>query len=191
MIHVIYIPATAIDYKVGKGLVLELNRFSAVNKYRVERWCYLHHLKLAAWLIRCWIYLIHNSYVPYTCEIGEGTVFGYKGIGLVIHSDSKIGKNCVIGTNVTIGGGTSGCHHRIEEFDKIRQHVPVIGNGVSIATGAKILGPIVIGENAVIGANAVVLCDIPRNTVWGGGASQTDWRKRTVGGLKNELGKAI
>lgn len=108
----------------------------------------------------------------------------------MIHSDSKIGKNCVIGTNVTIGGGTSGCHHRIEEFDKIRQHVPVIGNGVSIATGAKILGPIVIGENAVIGANAVVLCDIPRNTVWGG-ASQTDWRKRTVGGLKNELGKAI
>ena len=46
--------------------------------------------------------------------------------------------------------------------------VPVIGNDVYIATGAKILGPITIGNNSVVGANAVVIHNVPENTVVAG-----------------------
>lgn len=145
-----------------------MNKMSAVNKYRIERWCYLHHLEPVAWVIRSWIYLIHNSFVPYKCEIGEGTEFGYKGIGLVIHSDAKIGKDCKIGTNVTIGGGAGGSNKRIPEFDAVRRNVPVISDRVQVSTGAKVLGSIVVGDDAIIGANAVVINDVPAGAVVGG-----------------------
>ena len=143
------------------------NRFNAINKYRIERWCYLHKLKPIALIVRSYIYLIHNSYIPPQCEIGEGTLFGYKGIGVIIHSDSVIGKNCIIGSNVTVGGGggNANLRNRIEEFDSIRRKVPVIGDNVEISTGAKIIGSVVIGDNVIIGANAVVLHDIPSNAV--------------------------
>lgn len=145
-----------------------MNKMNAINKYRVERWCYRHHLELLAWIIRSWIYLIHNSYIPYKCDIGTGTVFGYKGIGVVIHADAKIGKDCMIGTNVTIGGGAGGSNKAIPEFDSIRRNVPVIGNRVYISTGAKILGSIVVGDDVIIGANAVVINDVPSGCVVGG-----------------------
>lgn len=145
-----------------------MSRMSAINKYRVERWCYLHHLEPIAWLIRSWIYLIHNSFVPYKCEIGEGTEFGYKGIGLVIHSEAKIGRDCLIGTNVTIGGGGGGSREMLPEFDAVRGIVPVIGDRVYISTGAKVIGSIVVGDDAIIGANAVVISDVPAGAVVGG-----------------------
>lgn len=145
-----------------------MNLMNAINKYRAERWCYLHHLEPIAWLIRSWIYLIHNSFVPYKCEIGEGTEFGYKGIGLVIHSDAKIGRDCIIGTNVTIGGGGGGSKKRILEYNEIRGSVPVIGDRVLIGTGAKIIGDIVIGDDVIVGANAVVISDVPARSVVAG-----------------------
>lgn len=102
------------------------------------------------------IRLIHNCAVYSETQIGEGTIFGYGGIAVVIHKRTVIGKNCVIGSNVTIGG-------RSRSID-----VPVIGDGVYIATGAKILGAISIGDNSVIGANAVVINDVPANCVVAG-----------------------
>lgn len=145
-----------------------MNLFNAINKYRVSRWFYTHHLKVLAWIMRGLIYLMHNSYIPYTSEIGEGTVLGYKGIGVVVHGNAFIGKNCVIGTNVTIGGGAGGSNKKIEEFDALRRNVPVIGDNVQISTGAKVLGNIVVGSNVIIGANAVVISDIPSNCVVAG-----------------------
>lgn len=99
------------------------------------------------------IRLIHNSAVFSATQIGEGTKFGYGGIGVVIHKDSTIGKNCMIGSNVTIGGRSRS------------KQLPRIGDGVYIATGAKILGDVSIGDNAVIGANAVVIGNVPNNSV--------------------------
>lgn len=115
-----------------------------------------------------YIYLIHNSYIPPTCEIGRNTIFGYKGIGCIIHSHAKVGDECIIGSNVTIGGGAGRSNRRIEEFDGIRRKVPVIGDRCELCTGAKVLGPIVVGNDVIIGANAVVINDIPHNAVVGG-----------------------
>lgn len=69
--------------------------------------------------------------------------------GIVIHPAARIGVNCTIFHQVTIGGR-----------DAIRG-APVIGAGVLIGTGAKVLGGVVIGDGARIGANAVVLSDVP------------------------------
>lgn len=133
-----------------------MNLFNAINKYRRANWLYRHGFKLLAKMYELRIYRAHNSFIPACCKIGKGTVFGYKGIGVVIHKRACIGENCIIAPQVTIGG-------RSGHVD-----VPVIGNGCEICTGAKVLGPITIGNNVVIGANAVMIQDAPDNTVWAG-----------------------
>ena len=107
-------------------------------------------------LLRKLSYILHSSYVPYDAEIGEGTIFGYGGIGVVIHAESKIGHHCVISQQVTLGGRSG------------RRGAPVVGNYVRIGAGAKVLGAVTIGDYAVIGANAVVLKDVPEAGVVAG-----------------------
>ena len=75
-----------------------------MNFYRLERWLYLHNFKLFANIIFRVIYLVFNCYVPPSCSIGDNTKMPH-GIGIVIHHSAKIGKNCTIFQNVTIGGG--------------------------------------------------------------------------------------
>lgn len=150
-----------------------MNFMNAINKYRRERWLYVHHLKPLAYLYRSWIYLIHNCYIPPECEIGKGTLFGYKGIGVIIHAEAVIGEQCLIGSNVTIGGGAGKSNKKIEQFDSIRKNVPVIGDRVHIGTGAKLLGNIVIGNDVEIGANAVVINDVAPMSVVGGGTCKS------------------
>jgi len=89
--------------------------------------------------------------LPYTLNLGKNLILGYGGLGVVIHSRAKIGDNCHIDQNVTIGGTSK------------KNGVPQIGNDVYIGAGAVVLGPISIGNNVVIGANAVVVKDIPDN----------------------------
>ena len=83
----------------------------------------------------------------------EGGLYIPHPTGIVIHHDAKIGPNCLIHQNVTIGmvGKVPG--------------LPIIEGGVDIGAGAKILGPIRIGHHAKIGANAVVTKDVPPNSI--------------------------
>ena len=67
--------------------------------------------------------------------------------GIVIHPDAKIGVNCLIFHQVTLGS-------------RNEKGVPEIGGHVDIGAGAKILGPIKVGAHARIGANAVVISDV-------------------------------
>jgi serine O-acetyltransferase len=87
--------------------------------------------------------------IPYVATIGRNTYFNNWGLGIVIHRRVVIGENCRIGHGVTIGG-------RSDHYD-----VPVIGNDVLVGVGATILGPIKIGDHATVGANAVVIDDVP------------------------------
>lgn len=101
-------------------------------------------------------YLLHNSYLPSKSEIGKETIFAYGGIGIVIHERAVIGKHCVIGQGITIGGksGSKG--------------VPIIEDNVEICAGARILGEINIGHDSIIGANAVVVDDVEPYSVVAG-----------------------
>ena len=80
-------------------------------------------------------------------KIGKGLYIEH-GNSTIIHAN-VIGDNCWINQNVTIGDNGSG--------------IPSIGNNVRICTGAIVLGPITIGDNSIIGANATVVKDVPPN----------------------------
>ena len=121
--------------------------------YKAERWLYLHHIPILPALIKASIRILWGGVIPYQSDIGEGTIIGYQGLGVVIHKRCVIGKNCHISQNVTLGG-TSGLYE-----------VPVLGDNVSVGAGANIIGPIHIGNNVIIGAGAVVLKDVPDNCV--------------------------
>jgi serine O-acetyltransferase len=128
--------------------VLKLQRLGR----RLEQW----KVPVLPSMVRRVMLLMYTAYLPTSTEIGEGTVFGYHGIGTFTHPQARIGKHCLISHFVTIGG-RSGIEGGAQ-----------IGDYVRIGIGAKILGPVKIGEFAVIGANAVVVKDVPPGTVVGG-----------------------
>jgi serine O-acetyltransferase len=94
-------------------------------------------------------------------EIHPGAQIGHRlvidhGMGVVIGETAVVGDDCIIFHGVTLGG---------LKFDRVKRH-PTVGNNLLIGTGAKILGPIKIGDGAKIGANAVVTKDVdPHTTV--------------------------
>lgn len=77
---------------------------NAMFFYRISRWLYLHQVPFLPKFLELLIFLIYNSKIPYQAEIGRGTILGYGGMGVVIHSKAKIGKNCMIAQQVTVGG---------------------------------------------------------------------------------------
>lgn len=93
-------------------------------------------------------------------DLGRGAVFGSIPIfphglyGIIISPDVTIGKNSRIYHHVTIGN---------DDVDAL--NVPTIGDNVTIYPGAKIIGKIKIGNNVKIGANAVVVEDVPDNSI--------------------------
>jgi serine O-acetyltransferase len=93
-------------------------------------------------------------YIGPHVQIGARCVIEHFG-AIIIHSDVKIGDDVRIRQCVTIGNKS------IDEPNE----VPTIGNNVDIGAGAKILGKIAIGDRTAIGANAVVLCDVPPDSV--------------------------
>ena len=120
-----------------------------IHLYRISNWLYRHKIPFIPKIIYGLNYLMFNCIVPPQCTIGKNTRFAYHGIGAVIHRDVVIGANCLIGQGVTIGGKVG--HSKL----------PVIGDNVYIAAGARIIGTVNIGNNVVIGAGSVVTKDIP------------------------------
>jgi serine O-acetyltransferase len=100
--------------------------------------------------------IVFATELPASVSLGAGVQLSYSGLGTVIHERAKIGSRVVIGAGVVIGG-------RNEIFD-----VPVIEDDVYIGVGAKILGPVRVGRGAVVGANAVVIDDVPALAVVAG-----------------------
>lgn len=92
----------------------------------------------------------YSMWISPKCKIGKNIHFMHLD-GVTIGSGVEIGNNCTIYQQVTIG--------------KEKEQFPTIGDNVTIYAGAKVLGGIKIGNNAVIGANAVVLKDVPDNCV--------------------------
>lgn len=129
---------------------------NAYSFYKIAHKLYRWKIPLLPSVVKLWMFLLYNSSVPFECELGKGTKFAYSGIGVVLHKRTIMGENCMIGTNVTVGGKTP------------YYKVPVFGDNVYIATGAKVLGPIKVGNNVTIGANAVVISEVPDNAVVAG-----------------------
>jgi serine acetyltransferase len=104
-------------------------------------------------LYRSLFHYVRNHYsveVPFSAKIGRRVVIEHQG-GIVIHGCSVIGDECVIRQGVTMGNRHAGAPFA----------APVLGKRVNVGAGAKLLGPVQIGDDAAIGANAVVLRDVP------------------------------
>lgn len=91
--------------------------------------------------------------LPCEAEVGRGFVIDHFG-GIIVSGYARFGDNCRIRNGVTVG------LRRVEE-----PAAPRLGNNVDVGAGAKLLGPITIGDNVVIGANAVVITDVPANSI--------------------------
>ena len=84
------------------------------------------------------------------------------GMGVVIGETSEIGDNVTIYHAVTLGGISPSI--KSDEQRNNKRH-PTLKNNVVVGSGAQVLGPVIVGENAKIGANAVVTKDVPANAV--------------------------
>lgn len=102
--------------------------------------------KISVLRYRFWS-VITGADIPLNCNIGGGLILPHPN-GIVIHADAKIGPNCIIFQQVTIGISRD-------------EAPPVIGGHVDIGAGAIILGSIHIGDHVLIEANAVVNKSIP------------------------------
>lgn len=96
--------------------------------------------------------VVSGADIPINTVIGGGLILPHPS-GVVIHPKTEIGPNCAIFQHVTLG--TRG----------VGSGVPRLGGHVDVGPGACILGGVHVGDHAVIGANAVVLHDVPADTV--------------------------
>jgi len=94
-------------------------------------------------------------------KIGKNLFIDH-GMGVVIGETSEIGENVTIYHSVTLGGISPSIDSDSQR--NVKRH-PTLKNNVVVGSGAQVLGPIVVGENAKIGANAVVTKDVPENAV--------------------------
>jgi serine O-acetyltransferase len=105
----------------------------------------VYYCKLLVLRHRFWT-AVTGAEIPLTCQIGGGLLIPHPN-GIVIHPEARIGVNCLIFHQVTLGSRNA-------------PGVPEVGGHVDIGAGAKILGPVKIGSHAKIGANAVVLSNV-------------------------------
>lgn len=122
--------------------------------HRVTHWFWEHGLKLIArWLAQINRFFTGIEIHP-GAKIGEG-VFIDHGMGVVIGETAEIGKNVTLYHGVTLGGVS---------LKKGKRH-PTLEDGVVVGAGAQILGAITLGECSRVGANAVVVESVPRDSV--------------------------
>lgn len=132
----------------SKSLLASIRRYQRAQSMTLLCRCLLKYIAVIQH--RFWS-VITGAEIPLNTQIAGGLLLPHPN-GIVIHPNVKIGPNCLILQQVTLGsvehGGT-----------------PTIGGHVDIGAGAKVLGAISIGDHAKIGANAVVLIDVPANQV--------------------------
>lgn len=122
----------------------------ALIAYRIAHYFYTKKLFFLARLISQISRFFTGIEIHPGAKIGRGLVIDH-GMGVVIGETAEIGDDPLLYHGVTLGGTGK---------DKGKRH-PTLGNNVVIGAGAKVLGPIYIGSNSKVGANSVVLKDVP------------------------------
>ncbi len=120
--------------------------------YRIAHWFHTHGMKFIARFISQWSRLWTGIEIHPGATIGRRLVIDH-GSGVVIGETVEIGDDCLLYQGATLGG--TGISHG-------KRH-PTLGNNVMVGSGAKVLGPFKVGDNAKIAANSVVLREVPPN----------------------------
>ena len=133
-------------------ILLLYNGLHATIDYRIAHWLLRHHCRFLARAVSQWSKLWTGIEIHPGAQIGKRLVIDH-GTGIVIGETAEIGDDCLLYQGVTLGGTGK---------DVGKRH-PTLGNNVMVGAGAKVLGPIHVGNNARIAANAVVLREVPDN----------------------------
>jgi serine O-acetyltransferase len=154
----------------------------AIVLYRASHRLWKRGLETPAELIWRLNYFLTGADIHPGAEVGGGLRLTHT-TGLVIGKGARIGSSVTLLHGVTLGGSSRGF---FADDSQIPDGFPTIGDGSKIAAGAKLLGPITIGRECFVGANAVVAKDLPDGTVFNPGREVSDLRKR-IEHLEREL----
>lgn len=133
-------------------ILLLYNGLHATMDYRIAHWFYQHKMRFIARWISQWSKFCTGIEIHPAATIGRRLVIDH-GTGIVIGATAEIGDDCLLYQGVTLGGTGK---------DTGKRH-PTLGNNVMVGSGAKVLGPFKVGNNARIAANSVVLREVPEN----------------------------
>jgi len=135
------------------------HRFLPVVLYRTSRAAMLASIPLVPYVCTYLNLVLFGLEITPRCEVGPGIFFAHPS-GSVIGA-RQIGSNVIVFQGVNVGA-----QELDMKFDPMIR--PVVGNNVILGTGCKVFGPIEIGDNAVIGANSVVVHSVEPNTAVAG-----------------------
>ena len=141
------------------SIILTYPGVKAVFFHQISNFFYKAGFDLIARIISQTIRFFTGIEIHPGAKIGKNLFIDH-GMGVVIGETSEIGDNVTIYHNVTLGGSSPSIDSERQRHEK--RH-PTIGNDVVIGSGAQIIGPIKVGNNAREAANAVVVKDVPEN----------------------------
>ncbi|WP_308388619.1 serine O-acetyltransferase [Acidithiobacillus sp. AMEEHan] len=131
-------------------LLLTYPGVHALLLYRMAHWAWDHRWRLVARILSSIARWATGIEIHPGAQIGARFFIDH-GMGVVIGETAEIGDDCTLYHGVTLGGTS---------WQPGKRH-PTLGRGVIVGAGAKVLGPIRVGDNARIGSNAVVVKDVP------------------------------
>lgn len=136
------------DRVTGKSFlrVLVMDGTVATLLFRISQWLAKAHLHILALVLAKLNSFLTGATISPSAQIGPGFAILHS-TGVVIHKSVQAGKNLIIEHQVTLGS--------------VRRKAPVLGSNIYIGAGAKIIGAVRVGNNVKVGANAVVVKDIP------------------------------
>ena len=143
------------------SLILTYPGVKAVFFHRIANFFSVAKLDLIARIISQFSRFLTGIEIHPRAKIGKNLFIDH-GMGVVIGETSEIGDNVTIYHMVTLGGISPSINSNDQRGSK--RH-PTLMDNVVLGSGAQVLGPVVIGKNAKIGANAVVTKDVPENAV--------------------------
>ncbi len=143
------------------GIILTYPGVKAVFFHQVAHFFCIAKFDLVARIISQFSRFLTGIEIHPKAKIGKNLFIDH-GMGVVIGETSEIGDNVTIYHMVTLGGISPSINSNDQRH--IKRH-PTLMDNVVIGSGAQILGPVVVGKNAKVGANAVVTKDVPENAV--------------------------
>ena len=143
------------------SIILTYPGVKAVFFHRIANFLSIAKFDLLARMISQFSRFLTGIEIHPKAKIGENLFIDH-GMGVVIGETSEIGNNVTIYHMVTLGGISPSI--KSNEQRNVKRH-PTLMDNVVVGSGAQILGPVVVGKNAKVGANAVVTKDVPENAV--------------------------
>ena len=143
------------------SIILTYPGVKAIFFHRIANFFSIAKFDLIARMISQFSRFLTGIEIHPKAKIGENLFIDH-GMGVVIGETSEIGNNVTIYHMVTLGGVSPSIESNQQR--NVKRH-PTLMDNVVVGSGAQILGPVVIGKNAKVGANAVVTKDVPENAV--------------------------